>query len=920
MKRFVILITISVVILLAIGAAIYYWFGRSRTNPTDAITAIPIESSAIFRIENFANLSQSIAHNKLCKNLSKIYEIKDFVEILTFTDSLYQNNQSFQTLFTQNPIYVALCAAGGGGNRWILSLKLNSSISRTDIYDIARALTMGAYAEDEARYNQTAIVTFQNPNQNFSSYSVAVQNNILIVSNSKLLVENALGQIYNRVSLNDNPQFLDIQKISGKGVEANLFVNYKQIPAILKSSVNSNHLAGTNTFADLALWTELDLSFSNNNLIISGLSNVADSTNSFLRILVNQKPVVQSLPNILPASTGAFIWIGVSDQEKYLADYRDYLDRKRQLFKYTQRLSTLKSQLGIGVEDLFSKIVVDQIALAFMPSVSVNESDSWFIVANTNSPSATLDLMQKFTKTYISRTNQKYSNWETTISIDNDKKVKIYRSPAPGIYNALWGSMFSTSIDAFYCFVENNIVFGESVESLTRFVKAAIRNNTLGKDVNFNKFANEISKKGNFCFYANPSRSASLIRSFTKSPIKQFFLSLSQSGVLGISYQMIGGNSYIFNSLTLTSGKLIRTSSNQTAWVTKLDERPIIKPQIVVNHNTREHEIFIQDSLNNIYLINNQGRVLWKRGVDGRICSDVEQIDVYSNGRLQFAFNTPTMIYVVDRNGKDVSGFPIKLPADATNPLSVVDYDNNRNYRLFQACADKRVYVYDSKGKIVNGWTFGKTETTVTSPINFFRMAGKDYILIFDSNRPYIVNRRGEERVKPNDYFTKAKNSNVAITTDNRGVNCFITSDTCGLIRTIATDGRVESIALRTFSPNHTFCFDDVNSDGHKDYIILDGQTISAFNKNLSAIYSTNIPDKPEPKLLTFKMGEQKKIGLVSSEADNIYLINSMGKTENTFPLQGSTPFAITRFKPNSDTYNLVVGTKQGAVVNYEIK
>lgn len=919
MKRFSILITISVIVLAGIVVSIYLLFGRNNRQSINAISAIPIESSVIFKVDNFSNLSTSISENKLCVNLGKIYEFKTVSKILQYTDSIYNNNVSIKNLIDNNPIYVALCTSGNG-NCWVASLKLNKNISRNEAMDFIKSQTIGLFSEELSQYNQTSILTLTNSDSKGDSYSMAIVNEVLVISNSKLLVERAIGQIDGGVSLLNNSQFIDIHKISGKGVVANMFINYKQLPAIIKTSVNDNYINNSKTFADLALWTEFDFSFSNNNLNVSGLSNVSDSTNSFLQIITSQKPVHQTLPNILPFNTGAFLWLGISDQKKYLESYRDYLDRKHEIFKYTQKLNSYKSKLGISAEELFEQIMVDQIALAFLPSVTVDDSDCWVIVENTNSPSAAKDLLLKITKHFIKETKSNGSGWKSSITMDRDKKVDVYKFPAIGIHNAVWGSVFPASIDSYFCFIDNNIVFGESIDALSRFVKASLRNNTLGKDVNFNKFSSEISKKGNFCFYANPARSASLIREYTKSPLKQFLISSAQSGVLGLSYQMIGGSEYIFNSFTVTSGKMIRTSTNQTAWVTKLDERPWSKPQIVINHNTREREVFVQDSLNNIYLINSQGRILWKRIVDGQLTGDVEQIDVYRNGRLQFAFSTANSIYVVDRNGKDVSGFPIKLPSEATNPLSVADYENNRNYRLFQACADKKIYVFDSKGKAVNGWTFGKTETTVTHPVQFFKIAGKDYITIFDQNRPYIVNRKGEERVKPNNYFVKAPNSTVSIATNSKGTQCIITSDTLGLVRTISTNGVVESVALKTFSPNHSLVYDDINADGHKDYIVLDGQTLTAFNQKFEVIFTTNFSEKIEPQMLIFKFGDQKKIGLVSTQADNIYLINGKGKTENTFPLQGSTPFSITKFKHSSDTYNLLVGLKQGAVVNYEIR
>ena len=46
------------------------------------------------------------------------------------------------------------------------------------------------------------------------------------------------------------------------------------------------------------------------------------------------------------------------------------------------------------------------------------------------------------------------------------------------------------------------------------------------------------------------------------------------------------------------------------------------------------------------------------------------------------AFRTPDRFIILDRNGKIVSPFNIKLPNDMPQYLSIFDYDGNRNYRF----------------------------------------------------------------------------------------------------------------------------------------------------------------------------------------------------------------------------------------------
>ena len=109
-------------------------------------------------------------------------------------------------------------------------------------------------------------------------------------------------------------------------------------------------------------------------------------------------------------------------------------------------------------------------------------------------------------------------------------------------------------------------------------------------------------------------------------------------------------------------------------------------------------------------LINSTGRVLWKQPVDGPIMGEVYQVDFYKNGKLQYLFNTAGKIHLIDRNGNYVERYPISLRANATNPLALFDYDKSRDYRLFIATEDRRIYLYDIEGNMISGWKFRKTE------------------------------------------------------------------------------------------------------------------------------------------------------------------------------------------------------------------
>ena len=103
----------------------------------------------------------------------------------------------------------------------------------------------------------------------------------------------------------------------------------------------------------------------------------------------------------------------------------------------------------------------------------------------------------------------------------------------------------------------------------------------------------------------------------------------------------------------------------------------------------------------------------------------VHQVDRFQNGKLQLLFNTTTRCYLIDRNGVDVSGFPYELGSPAPVPLSVFDYDGQRDYRVLIPTADGRILNLTLDGTPVKGWDPPKMGSTAIEVVHHLRVRNK---------------------------------------------------------------------------------------------------------------------------------------------------------------------------------------------------
>ena len=81
----------------------------------------------------------------------------------------------------------------------------------------------------------------------------------------------------------------------------------------------------------------------------------------------------------------------------------------------------------------------------------------------------------------------------------------------------------------------------------------------------------------------------------------------------------------------------------------------------------------MQDDRHTVYLINDVGRVLWKLPLGQQINSEVYQVDLFKNGKLQYLFSTPDKMYLIDRNGNAAGRFPVAFKGKCEQGISVYD-------------------------------------------------------------------------------------------------------------------------------------------------------------------------------------------------------------------------------------------------------
>ncbi len=470
------------------------------------------------------------------------------------------------------------------------------------------------------------------------------------------------------------------------------------------------------------------------------------------------------------------------------------------------------------------------------------------ITSNSNyKPKVNNDLfVQKFKK--INQTNTNFS-----IALDSLKTKEFFKRVFKDEVNISDGNLI-INIDA-----SNNLIY----------INGVVDNYSLNYNSNYKKIAVEeiIENEEKFYFdFKNDLLTDYDIISTNQENKFDFFQLDSTDAVLDLYkiFQLKEGNNLAsINGIISNYKDDSKNSEIELKFETSISNEIILGPLIVKNHTNNKNEVFIQDSENIIYLINDNGQIEWTKKINNRVIDEVKQIDSYKNGRLQYVFATQNSLHMIDRKGRDVGKFPLKFNDQITKPVSVFDYDNNKNYRLLITQNDE-LFMFDSKGNRVRGFDYNKKNKIITKP-QHFRISNKDIIVFKTSDDLKILNRRGKVRIKINGDYNYSKDEIFQYQ------NSLLTTTVNNKIVKIDMNGNSKEVSSMSFNGKY----------------VSDKKTIYTLQKNILSNSKKNI-EIQFGKYENFSAISDKKntlINIYDSQNYKLYLFDDEINIVKGFPI-----------------------------------
>ncbi|WP_426429427.1 ribonuclease HII [Winogradskyella sp. HB-48] len=640
---------------------------------------------------------------------------------------------------------------------------------------------------------------------------------------------------------------LDILKTLKKNDENNKFIELietsenKSIASVVFKTKTSNYsnLLFSETIEELSdNYSLLDLNFSNKNLQYNGIVNSTDSITQIIDCFRNTKPQKTYSLNIAPANTKSLLSLS----------YDDFSVFKNNLYKFNSKTpDSTRTFLNF----------TNEIALA----------DNVLILHSLDA-----DL--------VVETIEDKSIFETYRDID------IYEFGNTDFFKSRLKPIISYEEANYFSKYEDFIIFSNTIEALKSILSDALNNNTVANSEAFKNISQNLSNDSSLFIYKNNEGLSEHLNTDTQNyhaNVVQYIYEDNYAHVNGIIEEFKRRG--VSNSVTET-------------FTTVLDTQIVSPPQTVENHINNTHYIAVQDINNVLYLISDSGNILWKKQLQGKILGKIEQIDMYKNGRLQLAFATPNRLYVLDRNGNDVSPFPRKFNDEITQPLSVFDYDKQKNYRLL-VTQGKNLLMFDAKGKAIKGFTYKNNNKSITSKPKHFRIGSKDYIVFATEDNLKILNRQGNVRIDVKDKIRFSDNEIYLYQ------NKFTTSNTLGQLVQIDTGGKIN----------------------RKDLNLTDKHNIATTSKTLVSMHENKLFIKSRrvdldygvyTAPLIYYLNDKIYITTTDLQSKKVYLFDSQAKSIPNFPVFGTSAAELQKLDKD-EGLELITQADDKTIVVYKL-
>lgn len=851
--RSTIIIT-SILFAAVIAAAVFYFsdLGGGGQSKQKALALIPDDAVFLTAFDNDPVVAEIFTGFELFQAVLG----DDHYRRLTYIRQTMLRQEQLASLTAGQEIVVAF-HAGGSGIDYLIALPVTERLSPRALFEAISAAGAGIEPQWVDSVNRK-VIRLHLP-ENIPPLYVTEVDGVLLASFSEELLDRAVDKKTPKLTAETIQHF---RRGSNENAPLTWYINHNRLGKLTHTLTRGKPGNFLRLLEGMTGFSALHMNFRSDAFMFSGNSDLTADTSAYLSLYAQQRPVEQSLKNLLPANTAIYISFGISDFAALHGGIADLLARRDEISQIREQHRLIRQSPGMSIQEELLPEWGNEFAVA-----ELSNGEELAIIEVRDSLS-------------FARTIQR---------ISTPYPQNMYRLNHSNLLYYSFGDPLKSFTRPYFTVLGNYMICANHTRTLQQFEAEYTAGKTLATTPRYRNFEAMQANKSNFTLFVSNENAARTIARGLRPNFEAAYTDEAHYGYhnfYGWSVQMSGTGNGFF---THVYGQYIAetTPGATPAWTFTLNGRLSSVPAVLAYDDTSRF-ILAQDASHILHAIAADGQKLWNAQLPGPLLGEIHQLADSS-----IVVTTATRLYRFDVHGDPLPGFSLPLPYQASHGATVSE---NANDVRFFIPAKNRIMAYDARGKPLQGWENKTLTGAILFDLKTADVGNVSYIIAAtDAGRRYFFQDNGRQvSVQENGAPEAWRNPVSVYTAGGQPEHAWTaTTDTSGRLFVTAFDFLQSDKSVGQWTTQHTF--DAVNIEGAStpELVFTDEGQLSVYRyEDGSPVYHYDFKRQLASRPQFFRLADgTHRIGIATGGNQLIYVFNTDGTVVKGFPVSGSPYF-----------------------------
>lgn len=679
MKKFFKIVFYTLLVLIVITGASYltwHFFLKSKSN-LDAFATIPEDAVFIVETTDLSKAWKQISESDLWQYLMKTEYFSDLNKDIESIDKYIKSNQKIADMILNNrKLIVSAHMTSGVNSSFLFSVDLKDMAATIGSMENALKLIDGFKVEktefkaenDNKKFDIVKLTSEKNPKEVFF---ISFVDNILLVSFDGVLIEKAISQ-RNDEHWNKDNKFQEIMVELAQRKLFKIYFNYSYFNKYSKTFLTSEDEIIKMLSESLA-YSIFDIDIKGTKFSLEGFTNL-DSVNSYVRALVNVEPGKLRAYDIMTNQSAAYFSISFKD---YMTFYNNLMDEYRksnpaEVEEIEKSIGLVEDLLGVDLHRDFFSWIGEEVALFKVRPISEESRMEDIVIAiHANDIDNAREGLTNITKKIRRRSPLRFD-------IIEYRNFEINYLEQKNFFKMFFGELFNKMEKPFFTYIEDFVVFSNSLDLLQQVIDDYINGKTLSHTVEFQDFIDNFSPKSNIAVFIQMPKMFNTLYNFTPEDKKQDFIKNKEMilSFARVGFQLVSDGQkfetsllaeYDENALTDDAVQKLENSTSNNMFNANLDSMgfKIELPVSVLENYSQYKTYWDEDSTN----IKHEGKI------ENNLLNGIWR-SYYESGNIQCAINY--------KNGKVVGIGYFYYDDEVNTKLAEVNFEEDKIVGVYQ--------------------------------------------------------------------------------------------------------------------------------------------------------------------------------------------------------------------------------------------